>query len=165
MESTTVSNKGKFLMNFSRSVNDFESAIRKFPIKKVLYKTIFRGKGLEFDSYKSVSPDDDASTIDWKATLRSNELLAKKYIEERDMNFYFIVDVGSSMLFGSGDKLKAEYAAEIISALSHLVIGTRDKAGLILFSDKVVGVLPPLNSKNQFFLLTRMLSDSDLYGG
>lgn len=160
-----VLQKGKFSIKFSEAVSNFESAIKKVPVRKILYRTIFRGKGLEFDTYKTVEQSDDASVIDWKASLRANELLAKKYIEERDMNFYFLVDVGNSMLFGSGEKLKAEYAAEVVAALSHLILGTRDKAGLILFNDKVIKILPPSNGRTQFYIMTQFLNDSSLYGG
>jgi uncharacterized protein (DUF58 family) len=164
---TNISNlkKGKFLINFSGSINEFERILQKFPIKKILYKTIFRGKGLEFDTYKVFEQSDDASTIDWKATLRSNEILVKKYIEERDLNIYFIVDVGNSMLFGSGKKLKSEYAAEVVAALSHLIIGSGDRVGLVMFNDKISKVLHPANGKNQFLIFTKFLSDTNLYGG
>ncbi len=157
--------KGELLVNFPSAIAQFENAMHKLPLKRILYKTIFRGKGLEFDSYRVFAPDDDATLIDWKATLRANDLLAKKYIEERELNVYFLVDVSSSMLFGSSNKLKAEYAAEFVAALSHLVINSGDKIGLIMFSDDIVKVLPSGRSKNQFALFTKFLSDSSYYGG
>lgn len=157
--------KGKFVLNFPKAIASFENAMQKFPVKKILYRSIFRGKGLEFDSYRAFEPDDDSSMIDWKASLRANQLLAKKYIEERDLNVYFLVDVSNSMLFGSGSKLKAEFAAEFVASLSHLILGSGDKIGLVMFSDKVVKILRPSSGKNQFALFTRALSDSSLYGG
>ncbi len=157
--------KGKFLVDFPRAIARFENTMHKFPVKKILYKTIFRGRGLEFDSYRTFGPEDDASLIAWMASLRSNELLAKKYIEERDLNVYFLVDVSNSMLFGSANKLKAEYVAEFVVSLSHLIIGSGDKIGLIMFSDEVVKILHPSRGKNQFALFAKFLSDSSLYGG
>lgn len=156
---------GKLVVNFPRAITEFENAMQKFPVKKILYKNIFRGKGLEFDSYRVFQPDDDASLIDWKASLRSNTILAKKYIEERELNIYFLVDVSNSMLFGSGDKLKAEYAAEFVASMAHLVLGSGDRIGLVMFSNEVVKFLPPARTKNQFALFTKFLSDSSLYGG
>lgn len=161
----SVGAKGKFVLNIPKAISQFENAMQKFPVKKILYRTIFRGKGLEFDSYRVFQPDDDSSLIDWKASLRSNQVLAKKYIEERDLNVYFLVDVSNSMLFGSGNKLKAEFATEFISSLSHLILGAGDKIGLVMFSDKVVKILRPSSNKNQFPNFTRALSDSSLYGG
>lgn len=157
--------KGKFLINFPRAISEFENAMHKLPMKKILYKSVFRGKGLEFESYRVHGPEDDASLIDWKASLRANQTLSRQYIEERQLNVYFLVDVSNSMLFGSSNKLKAEYAAEFVASLSHLVVGAGDNIGLAMFSDDVVKVLHPVNSKNQFALFTKFLSDSSFYGG
>jgi len=157
--------KGEFAVNFPKAIAEFENAMHKFPVKKILYKNIFRGKGLEFDSYRVFQPDDDASLIDWKASLRSNQILAKKYIEERELNVYFLVDVSNSMLFGSGKQLKAEYTAEFVASLSHLILGSGDKIGLVMFNDDVVKVLWPARTKNQFALFSKYLGDASLYGG
>jgi len=160
-----VPSGAKFNVNVPRAIAEFEAALRRFPVKKILYNLLFRGKGLEFDSYRQFESSDDASMIDWKASLRANTLLAKKYIEERDLNVYFLVDVSGSMLFGSRDKLKAEYAIEAVSALSHLIITSGDKIGLVMFSDKVVKFLHPASSRNQFALFVKYLSDPSFYGG
>ncbi|MBT6689755.1 DUF58 domain-containing protein [archaeon] len=156
---------GKFLLNYPKAISDFEAVMKKFPVKKILYRNIFRGKGLEFDSYRVFEQDDDASFIDWKASLRGNQLLAKKYIEERDLNIYFLIDVSSSMLFGSGNKLKSEFAAEFAAALGHLILGSGDRIGLVMFNDDVVKFLQPGNGKNQFGMFTKFLADESLYGG
>jgi len=161
-----VLKKGKFLMDFPGSISEFEKAMKIFPVKNILYRAVFRGKGLEFDSYRDFEEgSDDASLIDWKASLRANRLLAKSYIEERDLNVYFMLDVSNSMLFGSGNKLKAEYAAEMIVALSRLMVGSGDRVGLIMFSDDIVKIVQPSKSKNQFAIFTKFLSDTSLYGG
>lgn len=160
-----VSEKGKFALNFPRAIAEFENAMQKFPVKKILYRNLFRGKGLEFDSYREFQQDDDASLIDWKASLRANQLLARKYIEERELNVYFLVDVSSSMLFGSGDRLKAEYTAELVASLAHLVLEAGDKIGLVMFNEDVVKVLRPARTRNQFALFTKLLGDPGMYGG
>lgn len=155
----------KFDINFSSAVSQFEKIIKDFQMRKVVYKTVFRGKGLEFDSYRDLNPEDDAGMIDWKASLRSNKLLAKQYVEERDTDIYFVVDSSNSMLFGSGKKLKAEYSAEVVAALSHLIANSDDKPGLIMYSDKEVKVVHPGKTRNQFFLMIKSLSEPNFYGG
>ena len=91
-------------------MKEFEIAIKKMVFTRIVgrYTSIFRGKGLEFDTYRNYSPGDDASFIDWKASARANELLVKEYVEERDVKIFFLVDVSSSMVFGSTEKLKNE---------------------------------------------------------
>jgi uncharacterized protein (DUF58 family) len=159
------SKKGKLIIDFPHAISQFENAMHKFPVKKVLYKSVFRGRGLEFESYRLYTPDDDASLIDWKASLRANDLLSKQYVEERNLNVYFLVDVSNSMLFGSSNKLKSEFAAEFAASLGHLVVSAGDNLGLIMFSDDVVKVIHPSIGKNQFGLFMHTLSDSSFYGG
>ena len=155
----------KFNVNIGSSISQFEQALKRFQVKKIIYKSVFRGKGLEFDSYRDFSLDEDASMIDWKASLRSNKLMARTYVEERDIDFYFVVDVSDNMLFGSKRKLKAEYAIELASSLAHVISNSGDSVGLIMFSDNIVKFLRPSKSKNQFALFAKFLSDSSLYGG
>ena len=47
------------------------------------YRSVFRGKGLEFDGYRAYTSSDDAGLIDWKATIRSKQTLVKQFQEER----------------------------------------------------------------------------------
>lgn len=156
----------KFEVDHAGAVSGFANAMQNFPLKKILYRTLFRGKGLEFDSYRIFQPDDDASMIDWKASLRSGgELLARKYIEERELNVYFVVDCSGSVLFGSGDKLKGEFNSEFVIALTHLVLESGDKVGLIMLNDEVKKFVPASRGKNQFHLIRSILSDVNLYGG
>lgn len=165
MKNPTQNPKGKFQVDYATAISGFSNTIRKFPLKKILYKSLFRGKGLEFESYRNFEPGDDASMIDWKASLRGDKLLAKKYIEERDLNVYFLVDVSSSMLFGSGDKLKAEYAAECCAALGHLILESGDNVGLIMFHEKIEKYIPAKSGRNQFNLIFKTLADPEEYGG
>mgnify|MGYP006301987441 FL=1 len=139
--------------------------MKKFKIKHILYRRLFRGRGLAFDGYRQYGADEDASAIDWKASLRAKHLMARQYIEERQLNFYFVVDVSRSMLFGTTDKLKAEYAAEVIIAISHLINSSGDNVGLIMFNDDFVKIIRPGRGKKQFALIVDFLSNPDLYGG
>ena len=84
--------KQKLNVNAPKAITDFEAVAKEFELSEKLYRIIFRGKGLEFDKYREYSPDEDASNIDWKASLRSNKLMAKQYIEERELNIIFVVD-------------------------------------------------------------------------
>jgi len=153
----------KFLIDYAESLSQFEKLVKQFHIKKIFYKNI--SKGLEFDSYKNYGPDDDARDIDWKASVRANELLMKQYVEERDMNIYFVVDVSNTMMFGSDRKLKTEYAAEIILTLSHLMLEINDNVSLIMFSDRDIKFLGPSKGKMQFAAFLSNLYNMKNYGG
>lgn len=160
-----MENEGKLNIDYLKASLSFQRAMKKFQVKKVLYKTLFRGKGLEFEGYRAFDSDDDYNSIDWKASLRTGEKMVKQYKEERDVSVYFLVDCSKGMLFGSASELKAEYAGKLVCVLAHLVLNSGDKAGLIMYSDKEMRVLSPSGSKNQLSVIHKYLSDINNYGG
>lgn len=129
------------------------------------YRSVFRGKGLEFDGYRLYTQNDDSQLIDWKATVRSNQTLVKQFQEERNLDVNFLIDVSSSMVFGSGDKLKCEYAAELVASLSNFILLAGDNVGLYMFNSSITKTLPCKGGKNQFYLILKTLVDNKLYGG
>ena len=78
------------------------------------YISLLKGKGFEFEGYRAYTLEDDSRDIDWKASLRAQELLVRILVEERNVKVFFLFDVSNSMCFSSVDKLKCEYGAEII---------------------------------------------------
>jgi uncharacterized protein (DUF58 family) len=129
------------------------------------YRKVFKGKGLEFEDFRKYTPQDDALKIDWKASARANKLLIRQFREERDIDVFFVVDVSSSMLFGSTEKLKYEYAAELVAALSHFILESGDRISLLLFSDKVVKFVEPGKGEEHFYVLLKHLLNPKFYGG
>jgi len=130
------------------------------------YKSAFKGTGLEFADYRLYNPgNDDASLIDWKASKRVNQTLVKEFVEERNIDIIFLVDVSSQMLTGSTKKLKAEYIAEFVASFSRGALEAGDSVGLILFSNKIVKNVLPGSGMKQFYSLTDNLSNTGNYGG
>jgi uncharacterized protein (DUF58 family) len=129
------------------------------------YRSVFKGRGMEFDRYRIYAETDDARMIDWKASLRSKQTLVRIYEEERNINIFFLFDVSSSMCFGSTPKLKCEYAAELIASVAFAVTQSGDAIGMAMFTDHIVERLPPMAGRKQFFNIKRLLEDPKLYGG
>src|SRR3989339_7933 len=156
--------KGKLNVDVADAITQLESMIKEFKLKRDIYRLIFRGKGLEFEGFRSYSPDDDASDIDWKASSRAQELLVKQYKEERDLKIVFMLDVGSNMVFGSTKKIKCEYALELIAALANLMLDFNDAIGLILFNDKVTQYIECKKGRKQMEIFMDILSHGETYG-
>jgi len=153
-------------VNLPRTIAKFEAAMkRRFLVKTIIYEKVFRGKGLEFDAFRRYYSGDDASLIDWKATMKANEPLVKQYIEERALKIFFIVDVGDNMVFGSGDKLKNEVAAEISASLAHLIITLGDSIGFAIYNDGIISMRMPSTGIKQFYIFQKNLMNSESYGG
>lgn len=128
------------------------------------YQTAFKGSGLEFYGFRKYSTSDDASRIDWKASTRANDLLVREYIEERNLNVFFLVDASSTMLFGSRDKIKAQYAAELVASMSFAIIHASDSVGLGMFNKNLVKNFLPASGEKQYYNLLNSLVDLSLYG-
>ncbi len=129
------------------------------------YPSVFKGQGIEFADFRAYMPDDDASRIDWKTSARAGKLVVKEYIEERNLDVLFLVDVSSKMMLGSTGKLKAEYVADFVASLAHTILRAGDKVGLTLFSDKIRKIVYPDLGMKHFYFISDVLSNLDYYGG
>ncbi|HLD43437.1 MAG TPA: DUF58 domain-containing protein [Candidatus Nanoarchaeia archaeon] len=129
------------------------------------YQSAFRGSGLEFVGYRPYTQNDDATLIDWKASRRSDQLLIKEFMEERNLNIFFLVDTSASMMYGSTEKLKSEYAAEFVASFAYVMLGNRDAVGYAFFNEHVHKKVPPASTKIRFFQLTQDLENPGNYGG
>ena len=111
------------------------------------YRSVFKGRGMNFEEVREYQPGDEVRTIDWNVTARFGEVrgdaYVKKFTEERELIVMLVVDVSASGNFGSVHLSKRELAAEVASLLAFSAIRNNDKVGLILFSDHVELFIPP----------------------
>jgi len=154
----------KLNLNIAERVSELETLIKKVLPRDIMYRLLL-GKGLEFDGYRDFTQSDDASMIDWKASVRSKNLLVKKYIEERDLKFLFLIDVSDNMIFGSTEKLKCEYVAELTAAVSHLILTNGDRFGYTFYNDEIVKMNPPEFGTKTFEVFVHRASSPEIYGG
>ena len=130
------------------------------------YESVFKGRGMEFDEVRAYQPGDDIRTIDWNVTARTGHPYVKQYVEERELTVFFLVDLSASGVFGSGQRLKNEVAAELCALLAFSAIKNNDKVGLIAFTDTVELFIPPKKGPTHVLRLIReILSFSPERGG
>ena len=70
------------------------------------YRSVFRGKGMEFDQVVKYQWGDDMRDIDWNVTARLGEPYRKKFIEERELSIIFVFEDTPALQFGSGTRSK-----------------------------------------------------------
>ncbi len=119
------------------------------------YRSVFKGRGMEFDEVREYTPEDDVRDIDWNVSARMGSPFVKKYVEERELNVMLVVDVSASGAFGSGAKTKRETAAELAALLAFSAGSNGDKVGLHLFSDRSELILPPRSGRKHTLRLIR----------
>lgn len=151
-------------IDINTKIKNLQFATKNLVTTKFLgnYKSVFRGNGLEFEGYRDYTFGDDASLIDWAATKKANKPLVKEFIEERNLDVFFIIDVSSGMLTGSTNKLKSEYAAEMIATIAFSVLNSGDRVGFALFANKLIYDKQLTNNKAQFsFLIDRLINSEE----
>lgn len=110
------------------------------------YQSAFKGHGLSFEEVREYQLGDDVRQIDWNTTARMLHPYVKKFTEERQLTVIIAVDLSGSGLFGSTTLTKRELAAEIASVLAFAALFSKDRVGLILFTDTVECYIPPAAS-------------------
>lgn len=121
------------------------------------YKSVFRGRGMEFDEVREYQPGDDIRTIDWNVTARTGAPFIKRFCEERELTVMLLVDVSASGAFGSGNQSKLELVVEVAAMLMFSALKNNDKVGLITFCDTIIDYFPPRKGKGNVLKLIRQL--------
>ncbi len=121
------------------------------------YRSVFKGRGMEFDEVREYIPGDDIRAIDWNVTARTGWAHVKRYVEEREMTAVLLVDVSLSGRFGSSELLKIDLATEISAVLAFSAIKSNDKIGLLIFTDRVEKFIPAKKGKRHVLRVIREL--------
>lgn len=119
------------------------------------FRSAFKGRGLEFEGIRQYYRGDDYRSIDWKVTARMNKPYIKIYREEREMIVMILIDVSSSIFFGSTGQTKRELAAEFAATIALSTVASNDQVGLIMFSDRVEKFIPPAKGKTHALRVIR----------
>lgn len=105
------------------------------------YHSIFKGQGIEFSEIRDYRPGDDIRSIDWKVTARFNHPFIKEFIEERDLQAYFVFDYSASGSFGNITE-KRKKAIELTATLMFSAIRNNDNVGLFIFTEGLERFIP-----------------------
>jgi uncharacterized protein (DUF58 family) len=120
------------------------------------YRSVFKGRGIEFSEVREYTPGDDVRAIDWNVTARFNSPFVKEFIEERDLNVYIVFDVSASNDFGF-EKSKKEVGFEIAASIMFAALRSNDNIGLCLFTNKVEKFIKPRKGRKHVLRLLREL--------
>lgn len=121
------------------------------------YHSTFKGRGMSFSEVREYVPGDDVKFIDWNVTARFSHPFVKVFEEERELIVMLLVDVSTSALFGTHQRLKRELITELGAVLSFSATTNNDKVGVIFFSDKVEKYIPPKKGRSHILRIIREL--------
>ena len=112
------------------------------------FRSLFHGRGLDFDSLRDYAPGEDARLIDWNATARQGKPYVRAWRDDRSLTLFLLVDHSASMEEGSGECSKLDQAI-LSSALLGRAASLRDMpVGGIHFDQEIIGSLEPRRGRS-----------------
>ncbi|MBR0091187.1 MAG: DUF58 domain-containing protein [Lachnospiraceae bacterium] len=85
------------------------------------FRSIYRGRSMEFDELSEYHEGDDVSDIDWNATSRTGQVLVRRYVAERKHFLLFVGDTGIKMSgHTSGGARKSDLAILTFASAAYL---------------------------------------------
>lgn len=107
------------------------------------YISAFKGSGLEFDQIREYNMGDDIRFIDWNSSAKMNKIMVKQFIEERDRTIIIAIDISGSTNYSSTPDLRRNYIAQLAGTLAFIAQESKDKVGVLFFSDRIEKWIPP----------------------
>lgn len=142
--------KGKIFLNTKvKSTNLLDGA----------YKSIFKGKSLDFEELREYNVGDNVKDIDWRASARSLKVLIREHIAEKKHNIMFVLDSKYDMNANANDdEIKRDICTNVAGTLAYLAYKNGDNTGAI-FMENSMPVFFPL--RQQLFHIENYLTFYD----
>jgi uncharacterized protein (DUF58 family) len=110
-----------------------------------------------FSELRAYEPGDDVRHLDWNVTARQGKPYVRRFVEERALTLWLIVDISASLRFGAEGRSKADRAAQAAALLATAAVQNGDRVGLALVSDRIEAELEPEGGPRHLARLLRAL--------
>jgi uncharacterized protein (DUF58 family) len=108
-----------------------------------LHRSPHFGLSTDFAEHRPYQPGDDLRRLDWKLYGRTDRFYLKEFEAETNANVVVLLDGSRSMLYGSRQVTKLDYARYLAASLLWFSQSQRDKVGLITFDRDILEHVPP----------------------
>jgi uncharacterized protein (DUF58 family) len=131
----------------------------RYPVEHLLageYRSVFKGRGMDFDEIRPYQAGDEVRSMDWNVTARTGRPYTKRYVEERELAVWLVVDASASCRIAAAGRTKWDAMHELAALVTLSATRNHDRVGMILCSDRVEQILPPRKGRQHAL---RLLSD------
>ena len=90
-----------------------------------------RGEGMEFHQLREYRQGDAQRAIDWKATSRTQRLIAREYEEEKDQRVLLVIDCGRRMASKDDELSHFDHALNAALLVAHVALRQGDAVGMM----------------------------------
>jgi uncharacterized protein (DUF58 family) len=117
-------------------------------------------RGMEFAEARPYQPGDDARSIDWRQTARRGRLYTKLFQEEHERPVWLLVDVGSSMRFGTRVAFKSVLAVRAAALLAWMATAAGDRVGGVVWNGGEPKTILARHGRDGALPLLRCMADA-----
>lgn len=121
------------------------------------------GRGMEYAESRVYQPGDDARHIDWRITAKHNKPYTKLYHEEKGEENQIILDLSSSMYFGTGSNIKSVTASLAAALLAWIGFNQNNNIGGLVFNNQKLDAFKSSNTKRKLLVfLNTIVNNHDV---
>ena len=120
------------------------------------YRSLFYGSGVDFADLREYQPEDDIRYIDWNVSARMNTPYVRKYVEDREVIAWFLLDLSPSVDFGRLEHQKRSVLIDFVATLARLLTRHGNRVGAMMFGSKMQHTVPARGGRNQ---VLRLIND------
>ncbi len=129
------------------------------------YRSLFYGYGIDFADLREYQPQDDVRYIDWNVTARMDTPYVRQYVEDREINAWFLLDLSPSVDFGSVETMKRTVLIDFVTTVARLLTRHGNRVGAIFYGSKVERTIPARSGRIQVLhILNDLLRQPQLSG-
>ena len=121
------------------------------------YRSLFYGYGVDFADLREYQPEDDIRYIDWNVTARMNTPYVRKYVEDREITAWFLLDLSPSMDFGPAQSLKRTVLIDFVTTVARLLTRHGNRVGAIFYNGRIERTIPARGGRIQVLRLVNDL--------
>lgn len=118
-----------------------------------------RGLGMDFQQLREFRQGDSLRQLDWKATARAHQPIAREYQDERDQQILFLIDCGRRLRSQDDELSHFDHALNACLLLAHVALRQGDAVGLATLASDTPRFLAPAKGPAQLRTLLNTLYD------
>ncbi len=121
------------------------------------FKSVHRGRGVDYAGGREYLYGDDIRAIDWNVTARMGRPFIKLFEEDKELIVFLIVDRSSSMENGIGKQTRLETASEAAVLMLFAAMHNANPVGGVLFNGEIeFSSVPKTNQDHAMLLFTKL---------
>jgi uncharacterized protein (DUF58 family) len=113
------------------------------------HRSIFRGRGMEFDQVVRFEFGDDIRDVDWNVTARLGDVYRKTFVEDREVSVVVVVADHPALQFGSGARTKRDVLLELAALIMLFGALNRERVMLIHQTSGGTRTYPPARGRDR----------------